>query len=60
MSQISCNNIFILVIIICVHDNVGQHDKEWSALIMPLADQKEKWWVTVMDVGLDPVRTCHF
>ena len=21
---------------------------------MPLADQKEKWWVVVMDVGLDP------
>ena len=21
---------------------------------MPLADQKEKWWVAVMDVGLDP------
>ena len=21
---------------------------------MPLADRKEKWWVTVMGVGLDP------
>ena len=21
---------------------------------MPLADQKEKWWVVVMGVGLDP------
>ena len=21
---------------------------------MPLADQKEKWWVMVMGVGLDP------
>ena len=21
---------------------------------MPLADQKEKWWVAVMDMGLDP------
>ena len=21
---------------------------------MPLADQKEKWWATVMDVGLGP------
>ena len=22
--------------------------------VTPLADQKEKWWVTVMGVGLDP------
>ena len=33
---------------------MGRDDKEWSALIMPLADQTEKWWVSVMDVGLDP------
>ena len=33
---------------------MGQHDKEWGALIMLLADQKEKWWVMVMGVGLDP------
>ena len=23
-------------------------------LVTPLADQKEKWWVVVMGVGLDP------
>ena len=23
-------------------------------LVTLLADQKEKWWVTVMEVGLDP------
>ena len=33
---------------------MGQHDKEWSILVTRLADQKEKWWVVVMDVGLDP------
>ena len=33
---------------------MGQDDKEWSALDTPLADWKEKWWVMVMDVGLDP------
>ena len=33
---------------------MGQDDKGWSALITPLADQTEKWWVTVMEVGLDP------
>ena len=33
---------------------MGQYDKEWGKLIMPLADWKEEWWVTVMDVGLDP------
>ena len=33
---------------------MGQDDKEWSALVTPLAGQKEKWWVTVMGVGLDP------
>ena len=31
---------------------MGQHDKEWGALITPLADQKEKWWVTVIGVGV--------
>ena len=33
---------------------MGQDDKGWSVLVMPLADWKEKWWVTVMEVGLDP------
>ena len=33
---------------------MGQDDKGWSALIMPLASWKEKWWVAVMGVGLDP------
>ena len=33
---------------------MGQDDKGWSVLIMPLADQKEMWWVAVMGVGLDP------
>ena len=33
---------------------MGQDDKGWSVLVMPLADWKEKWWVTVMGVGLDP------
>ena len=33
---------------------MGQDDKGWSTLVMPLANQKEKWWVTVMGVGLDP------
>ena len=33
---------------------MGQHDKEWGELIMLLADWKEKWWVAVMEVGLDP------
>ena len=33
---------------------MGQDDKEWSALVTPLVDQKEKWWVAAMDVGLDP------
>ena len=36
---------------------MGQHDKEWGELITPLADQKEEWWVAVMDVGLDPELT---
>ena len=29
----------------------------WSALITPLVDRKEEWWVVVMDVGLDPELT---
>ena len=33
---------------------MGQHDKEWSKLVTLLVDQKEKWWVMVMGVGLDP------
>ena len=33
---------------------MGQHNKEWGELIMLLADRKEKWWVAVMGVGLDP------
>ena len=31
---------------------MGQHDKEWSKLVTPLAVQKEKWWVMVMGVGV--------
>ena len=33
---------------------MGQYDKEWGKLVTPLADWKEKWWVVVMGVGLDP------
>ena len=33
---------------------MGSDDKGWSALVMLLADRKEKWWVAVMGVGLDP------
>ena len=33
---------------------MGQDDKEWSVLVMPLATWMEKWWGSVMDVGLDP------
>ena len=33
---------------------MGQDDKGWSTLVMPLVDRKEEWWVTVMGVGLDP------
>ena len=33
---------------------MGQDDKGWSVLVMLLNDRKEKWWVTVMGVGLDP------
>ena len=33
---------------------MGQDDKGWSALVMPLVDWKEMWWVAVMGVRLDP------
>ena len=33
---------------------MGQDNKGWSELAMPLADRKEKQWVAVMGVGLDP------
>ena len=33
---------------------MGQDDKVWSTLIMPLAGRTEKWWGSVMEVGLDP------
>ena len=33
---------------------MGQDDKGWSALVTPLVDRMEEWWVTVMRVGLDP------
>ena len=29
----------------------------WSALVTPLASRTEKWWGSVMDVGLDPELT---
>ena len=29
----------------------------WSALVTPLANRTEKWWGSVMDVGLDPELT---
>ena len=37
--------------------HVGQDDKVWSALVTPLACRTEKWWGSVMDVGLDPELT---
>ena len=37
--------------------HVGQHDKEWGALVTLLVDRKEEWWVAVMGVGLDPELT---
>ena len=37
--------------------HVGQADKVWSALVTPLASQTEKWWGSVMVVGLDPELT---
>ena len=36
---------------------MGQADKVWSALVTPLASWTEKWWGSVMDVGLDPKLT---
>ena len=33
---------------------MDQDDKGWSTLIRPLVDWKEKWWVAVMGVELDP------
>ena len=33
---------------------MGQDDKERSAIVMPLANQMEEWWGSVMDVGLGP------
>ena len=32
-------------------------DKVWSALVTLLARRTEKWWGSVMDVGLDPELT---
>ena len=32
---------------------MGQADKVWSVLVMPLARRTEEWWGSVMDVGLD-------
>ena len=32
---------------------MGQDDKEWGALVMPLASRTEKWWGSVMGVELD-------
>ena len=29
----------------------------WGALVTPLAGRTEKWWGSVMDVGLDPELT---
>ena len=36
---------------------MGQDDKGWSALVTLLASRTEKWWGSVMDVGLDPELT---
>ena len=36
---------------------MGQDDKGWSALVTPLARRTEKWWGSVMEVGLDPELT---
>ena len=33
---------------------MGQDDKGWSVLVTPLVDRKEKQWVVVMGVELDP------
>ena len=37
--------------------HVGQDDKVWSTLVTPLARRTEKWWGSVMVVGLDPELT---
>ena len=36
---------------------MGRADKVWSALVTLLACRTEKWWGSVMDVGLDPELT---
>ena len=36
---------------------MGQADKVWSELVTPLARRTEKWWGSVMEVGLDPELT---
>ena len=36
---------------------MGRADKVWSASVTLLARRTEKWWVSVMDVGLDPELT---
>ena len=36
---------------------MGQDDKVWSVLVTLLARRTEKWWGSVMDVGLDPELT---
>ena len=33
---------------------MGQYDKQWSVLVTLLVGRKEKWWVVVMGVELDP------
>ena len=40
-----------------VRRHVGQDDKVWSALVTLLVGRMEKWWGSVMDVGLDPELT---
>ena len=37
--------------------HMGQDDKVWSVLVMLLVHWTEKWWGSVMDVGLDPELT---
>ena len=44
-------------VLINLRRHVGQDDKVWSVLVTPLADRTEKWWGSVMDVGLDPELT---
>ena len=36
---------------------MGQDDKGWNALVTPLVRRTEKWWGSVMEVGLDPELT---